>query len=157
MASLLDEEAYSGLERLLRAKRGEAPDVPMLRLLGIEIDEVEHGRIVLRCRPTEEHLNRVGTIHGGYTASVLDTAAALCFLSTHEPGERSTTADLTIKYIRPLLPGMTSLRCEGEVVSAGKRIGVTEARIVDDAGKIYAYAVSTCLKIPASDVGPGAQ
>ena len=106
MASLLDEEAYSGLERLLRAMRGEAPDVPMLRLLGIEIDEVEHGRIVLRCRPTEEHLNRVGTIHGGYTASVLDTAAALCFLSTHEPGERSTTADLTIKYIRPLLPGM---------------------------------------------------
>ena len=113
MASLLDEEAYSGLERLLRSMRGEAPDVPMLRLLGIEIDEVEHGRIVLRCRPTEDHLNRVGTIHGGYTASVLDTAAALCFLSTHEPGERSTTLDLTIKYIRPLLPGMDTLRCEG--------------------------------------------
>ena len=151
MATLLDEDAYSGLERLLRAKRGEAPDVPMLRLLGIEIDEVEHGRIVLRCRPTEEHLNRVGTIHGGYTASVLDTAAALCFLSTHGPGERSTTVDLSIKYIRPLLPGMETLRCVGEVVSAGKRIGVTEARIVDDAGKVYAYAASTCLKIPASD------
>ena len=58
--------------------------------------------------------------------------------------------DLTIKYIRPLLPGMDTLRCEGEVVSAGKRIGVTEARIVDDAGKIYAYAVSTCLKIPCA-------
>ena len=103
MGSLADEDAYSGLERLLRAKRGEAPVVPMLQLLGIEIDEVERGRIVLTCRPTEEHLNRVGTVHGGYTASVLDTAAALCFLSTHEPGERSTTADLTIKYIRPLL------------------------------------------------------
>lgn len=146
MGDLLDEETFGGLERLLRSKRGEAPEVPMLRLLGIEIDEVEHGRIVLTCRPTEEHLNRVNTIHGGYTASVLDTAAALCFQSTHEPGERSTTADLTIKYIRPLLPGMTDLRCEGEVVSAGKRTGVTQARIVDGAGKVYAYAVSTCLK-----------
>ena len=146
MGSLADEDAYSGLERLLRSKRGEAPAVPMLELLGIEIDEVERGRIVLTCRPTEEHLNRVGTVHGGYTAAVLDTAAALCFLSTHEPGERSTTADLTIKFIRPLLPGMETLRCEGEVVSAGKRMGVTEARIVDDTGKVYAYAVSTCLK-----------
>ena len=146
MGSLADEDAFDGLERLLRAKRGEAPVVPMLHLLGIEIDEVERGRIVLTCRPTEEHLNRVGTVHGGYTASVLDTAAALCFLSTPEPGERSTTADLPIKYIRPLLPGMETLRCEGEVVSATKRMGVTEARIVDDAGKVYAYAVSTCLK-----------
>ncbi len=141
------EEAYTGLEQLLRAKRGEAPHAPMLQLLGVDIDDVEPGRIVLSCRPTEVHLNRVGTIHGGYAASVLDTAATLCFLSTHGPGEMSSTIDLTIKYIRPLFPGMGVLRCEGQVISAGKQLGVTEARLVDEVGKIYAHATCTCIKL----------
>ena len=75
--------------------------------------------------------------------------ATLCFLSTHEPGESSATVDLTIKYIRPILAGMETLRAEGQVISAGKRLGVTEARMVDETGKIYAHATCTCIKVRA--------
>ena len=142
----LDREE-SGLEFLKRVVAGEVANVPIGETLGFRAVEVEPGRIVFAGKPDAQSLNLIGTIHGGWSAAILDTAMALAALTTLDARHDFTTLDLKLNYLRPIAPGI-EVRAEGEVVHAGRRVALCEGRIVDAAGKLLVHGTSSCLIVP---------
>lgn len=145
----LDREE-SGLEFLKRVVGGEVANVPIGETLGFRAVEVEPGRIVFAGKPDAQSLNLIGTIHGGWSAAILDTAMALAALTTLDARHDFTTLDLKLNYLRPIAPGI-EVRAEGEVVHAGRRVALCEGRIVDAAGKLLVHGTSSCLIVPRGD------
>lgn len=117
---------------------------PIAETLGFDLVEVAPGRAVFMGEPGEQHLNPIGTVHGGYAATLLDSALGCSIHTLLEPGERYTTVDLNVKYLRAMMPGMGRVTVTGEVVHKGRRIATAEARVVGEDGKLYATGNTTC-------------
>jgi uncharacterized protein (TIGR00369 family) len=136
----------SGLEYMRRVSRGEIELAPMLRLLGMKMTEVEEGRVVITAMGIKpEHENGLGIAHGGFAATLLDTALG-CAVNTVMPaGKIFTTLEMKINYVRPIRPDSGPLTCVGNVVHAGGKTGTAEGRITDASGKLYAHGTMTCI------------
>jgi uncharacterized protein (TIGR00369 family) len=89
----------------------------------------------------------MGTVHGGWIATLLDSAVGCAIHTTLPPGTAYTTAELKISYVRALTPAVGLVRAEGRVINAGRRLGFAEGRINGPDGKLYAHATTTCLVI----------
>ena len=140
-------QGLSGLEyfRKLMADGGEGP--PMLKLLGIRLTEVDEGRVVFAATVDESHYNGMGVAHGGFAATLLDSALG-CAINTMMPaGKRFTTLELKINLTRPLTKEVGPLRCEARVVHVGGRTATSEGRITDRNGKLYAHGTTTCILV----------
>ena len=98
---LLAEDGKSFLSGMLN---GRHPCAPYSDTMDIELVEVEEGCVVFVGRPSARYLNPVGTIHGGWAATILDGAMAYCVHSTLKAGEGYTTIEMKINYVRPVLP-----------------------------------------------------
>jgi uncharacterized protein (TIGR00369 family) len=109
---------------------------------------VAEGRAVFQGEPRREHLNPLGSIHGGYTATLLDSCMACAVHSTLPAGTGYTTVEIKINYVRPLLEATGPVRAEGRIIQPGRRIATAEGRLVDAAGKLYAHGTTTCLVFP---------
>ncbi len=142
------EHEGTGLEYLRRIVAGEIASVPIGDTLGFRPVEVEHGRIVFAGTPDRRSLNLIGTVHGGWAASILDSAMALAALSSLDEHHLFTTLDIKINYVRGMTADTGEVRAEGKVVNAGRRVVLTESRLTDAAGKLLATGQSTCLVIP---------
>jgi uncharacterized protein (TIGR00369 family) len=142
---------HSGLELLRAMSAGELPGPPIMATLGIDAIEAAEGRVTVLMTAREYHYNPLGTVHGGVLATVLDTAAACAVHSTLPAGMGYTSLDLTTKFLRPVNVGSGQLRCEGTVLSAGRRTALAEARLTDEQGRLVAYATSSCLLFPLTD------
>lgn len=142
------EHEGTGLEYLRRIVAGEIASVPIGDTLGFRPIEVEHGRIVFAGTPDRRSLNLIGTVHGGWAASILDSAMALAALSSLDEHHLFTTLDIKINYVRGMTADTGEVRAEGKVVNAGRRVVLTESRLTDAAGKLLATGQSTCLVIP---------
>ncbi|MFC6666347.1 PaaI family thioesterase [Deinococcus radiopugnans] len=106
---------------------------------------MQKGKVTFHLRPEEFHYNPIGSVHGGVYATLLDSALG-CAIHTMLPaGVGYTTLDLAVKYLRPLRLGMGEVRAVAEVISVSRRVATASAQIVDDAGKVYATATTTCL------------
>ena len=137
--------ALDGLEFFQRVMSGEIASAPMAALLGLRITEVDRGRIVVTGTATEQFYNGLGIAHGGFAATMLDTALG-CAVNTIQPAGRVlTTLELKINYTRPLTRASGELRCEATVLHAGSRTATAEARIVDAQGHLCAHATTTCI------------
>jgi len=147
----LDREE-TGLEFLRRVVAGEVRNVPIGETLGFRAVEVEPGRIVFAGKPGAGSLNLIGTIHGGWSAAILDTAMALAALTTLDARHDFTTLDLKLNFLRPIAAG-AEVRAEGSVVHGGRRVVLCEGRIVDAAGKLLVHGTSTCLVVPRAAPG----
>ncbi len=135
-------EPMSGVE-LLRAFQGRGPS-GIARLLGLAIADIEPGRVCLTLRTRPDFANPHGGLHGGVTATLLDSAMACAVLSALPPGGRYTTVDLAVTFLRPVdLDGVT-LTADGEVVHVGRRIATAEGRVRDEADRLVATATTTC-------------
>jgi uncharacterized protein (TIGR00369 family) len=135
----------SGLQFLRAIMGGELPAPPIGALLGFLPIEVEPGRVVFQGTPGPQHFNPLGTVHGGYAATLLDSCVA-CAVQTMLPaGKAYTTLELKVNFIRALTDKAGPVRAEGKVVSVGGQIGIAEGRLTDSAGKLYAFATTTCL------------
>jgi uncharacterized protein (TIGR00369 family) len=145
-ASALEREV-SGLEFLRGLVADRIPNVRIGETLGFRAVEVDAGRIVLTGTPDERSYNLIGTIHGGWTAAILDTAMALAALSTLDAAHDFTTLDIKVNYLRPIAPG-TEVRAEGRLIHGGRRIALCEGTLTDAAGKLLAHGTSTCLIVP---------
>ncbi len=100
---------------------GDLPAPPMSATLKFGLTEVEEGRVVFKGLPTEEHLNPLGTVHGGWTATIMDSALGCAVFTTVKPGEAYTTVEFKVNLVRPLLPGMGEVFCEGaSCIAAGR-------------------------------------
>ncbi|GAB4048306.1 PaaI family thioesterase [Catellatospora paridis] len=135
----------SGLELLHAMARGELPAPPVMHLLGMDSVQAEEGRVVVTMRAQEFHYNPLGGVHGGILATLLDTAAACAVHSTLPAGVGYTSLDLTTKFLRPVSVDSGLLRCEGTVLSRGRRTALAQAQLTDDRGRLLAHATSSCL------------
>jgi uncharacterized protein (TIGR00369 family) len=138
-------EGKPGLELLQRAIAGEFPPPPMAMLMDIRLTEVEKGRAVFRGTPQEFHYNPLGSVHGGYGATLLDSAMGCAVHSTLEAGDLYTTLEFKINFMRALTHETGEVRGIGTVINATRTTAVAEGRIEDGEGRIYAFATTTCV------------
>jgi uncharacterized protein (TIGR00369 family) len=135
----------SGIEFLQGIGEGVLPPAPIAELLGITPVEITPGRAVFQATPSLAHYNPSGTVHGGYAATLLDTAVGCSIHSMLPAGKGYTTLELKVNYIRALTDKTGPVRAEGIVVSLGGQVGIAEGRITDADGRLYAFATTTCL------------
>lgn len=123
---------------------GTLPRPPMASLMDIRLVEVAKGFAVFRGTPQEFHYNPIGTVHGGYGATLLDSAMGCAVHTTLGPGDTYTTLEFKINFLRALTTGTGEVRGIGTVVHAGRTTAIAEGKIVDEGGKLYAFATTTC-------------
>jgi len=129
----------------LRRIRNALGTVPFARLIGIELDEIGSGTATLGLKVRKELKQNHGVVHGGAIASLIDTATAFAILSLLEPGEKVTTVDLTISYLRPITTGR--ITAVARVLRAGRRLLAVSAEVFDKDGKLTTTALSTYIRI----------
>ena len=100
---------------------------------------------VITAEPNETHLNPAGTVHGGLSATLLDSCMGLAILSTLEKGVGQTTLEFKISLLRPITAETGLITAEGAVLSRGRRVGTAEGRITDRDGRLLAHGTTTCL------------
>lgn len=135
----------AGLECLERVISGEFPQPAMGRLMDIRLAEVSTGRAVFVSSPSDFHYNPHGVVHGGFAATILDSAMGCAVHTTLEAGEVYTTLELKVNYVRPLTIETGEVRCTGTVLNVGRTIALAEGRIEGADGKLYGFGTSTCL------------
>lgn len=122
---------------------GRMPGI--LMSLDFELVEVDFGKAVFAGRPGEHAYNPLGTVHGGYAATLLDSACGCAVHSRLTEKQAYTTLELKISYHKSITKHTGLLRAEGNVLSLGRRAAFAEARLTDDRGRLYASATSTLL------------
>lgn len=145
--------AMSGLEFLQAIVRGELPQPPIMATMRSEAVLAEPGHVEFRCTPDGSHFNPLGTVHGGYACTVLDSAAACAGQTVLPAGSGYTSIDLEVRYLRPVLPSAGPFTAVGRVVRPGRRVVFTEAELRDSAGVVVATATSSLLVLPLSGAG----
>lgn len=147
---MADIARYSGLELMHRIMDGTYKPPSIGGALDFVLTEAEEGRVIFTGWPSEAHLNPMGTVHGGWAATIMDSALACAVHTTCLPGEASTTVEFKVNLVRPILPGMGELTCEGRVVHRGRTLAVSEATLRGPDGKTLAFGTETCniLRMP---------
>lgn len=136
------------------------PGIEQLRLflaenrrpgIGVSLDfrlvDVQEGRVTFEGIPGEHAYNPIGSIHGGYAATLLDSACGCAIHSMLSATQTYTTLELKVSYLKAMTKDTGPVRAEGRVVSIGRRVGFAEATLKDANGKVYATATSTLLVI----------
>ena len=134
----------SGLELLQLVIDGTLPRPPMASLMDIQLVEASKGRAVFRGTPQEFHYNPLGSVHGGYGATLLDSAMGCAVHSTLDAGDTYTTLEFKINFLRALTHETGEVQGIGVIVHAGRTTAIAEGKIVDEGGKLYAFATTTC-------------
>ena len=135
----------SGMEFFAAMVEGRVPAPPIMQTLDFSGFSYDEGRVTVRLTPQEFHYNPLGSVHGGVFAALLDTVCGCAVHSKLPAGVIYTSLDLSVKFLRPVAVATGPITAEGSVVHLGRRTALAEARIFDEAGKIYATANSSCL------------
>ncbi len=134
----------TGLEQLLLLmKTGRRP--PIAETLDFNLVEVEKGRAVFEGVPGPHALNPIGSVHGGYAATLLDSCCGCATHAALSADQGYTTVELKIAYHRAITLETGLVRAEGKIVTIGKRVAFAEGRLTDAGGRLYASATSTLL------------
>jgi uncharacterized protein (TIGR00369 family) len=135
----------TGMEVMQAMLRGELPYPPIAKTLDFSLLEVSPGRAVFQGTPGPSHHNPMGTIHGGWYATLLDSALG-CAINTMLPaGSGYTTAELSVNLVRAIGSKAPRVRAEGKVIHCGRQLATAEARLYGPDGTIYAHGTTTCL------------
>ncbi|HEX8774729.1 MAG TPA: PaaI family thioesterase [Pyrinomonadaceae bacterium] len=119
--------------------------IPFVHLLGMELEEVERGAATIRMEVADRLRRNGGIVHGGAIASLMDSAAAFAIMTLLEPGKSTTTIDLTIHYLRPLLKGQA--RAHARVVRSGRRVTVVSVDVMNESEVVAATALTSYLML----------
>src|SRR6202050_3197078 len=142
-------KTMSGLEFVEGLASGALPLNKMAQTLGYDVVEAEIGRVIITLDPTEAHLNPWGTVHGGLTATLLDSCMGLAIQSTLDKGVSSTTLEFKISLVRAITPEGGQIKAEGNVLNCGGRVGTAEGRVTDAKDRLLAHGTTTCLIFPS--------
>jgi len=135
----------TGIETLQLMLRGELPFPPISETLDFSLVEVAPGRAVFQGTPGPSHLNPMGGIHGGWYATLLDSALG-CAVHTMMPvGRGYTTAELGVNLVKAIGKTVQRVRAEGKVIHCGRQLATAEARLYGPDGTLYAHGTTTCL------------
>jgi uncharacterized protein (TIGR00369 family) len=136
-----------GLEALQGVVEGRVPTPPMGRLMGLMLVEVARGRAVFEAEPAEYHYNPSAVVHGGFAATILDSAMGCAVHTLGEAGDTYTTLELKVNFIGALRTTTGKVRATGTVVHAGRTTAVAEGRLEGPDGRLYAHGTCTCLLV----------
>lgn len=125
--------------------RGELPPPPIAQTLNFLLVAVERGRVVFQGTPLRDFYNPLGSIHGGWIATLLNSCVGCAVHSTLSAGKGYTTVELKVNYIRAVSDTTGPVRAEGKIIALGSRIATAEGRLVDARGRLLAHATTTCL------------
>jgi uncharacterized protein (TIGR00369 family) len=137
--------AMSGLEFLRGLMDGSLPAPAFGATSRITPVEAEAGRVVFEGVPHSDFYNPMGTVHGGWIATLIDTAMACAVHSSLKAGEIFTTVEMNVTYVRPVQQTTGKLRCEGVLLHSGGRVASAEGKVYDAAGNLIAHGSETCL------------
>jgi uncharacterized protein (TIGR00369 family) len=135
----------TGLEFVQGLANRTLPLNTIARTLGYDVIEAADGLVVITAVPSDDLLNPAGTVHGGFSAVLLDSCMGLAVQSTLDKGVASTTLEFKISLVRPITPETGEIRAEGIVLNRGRRVGTAEGRITDGKGRLLAHGTTTCL------------
>ena len=144
-ATAASAHALPGLEFLHRLTSGLVPLPPVVELLGLRATYAMPGRVVFEYDAREEHYGSLGAVHGGILTAVLDTAMSAAAHTTLDAGVGFATVEQHTSFLRPVTLGVGVLRAEGIAIHSGSRLATAEAKLVDEAGTLYANGSSTSL------------
>jgi uncharacterized protein (TIGR00369 family) len=143
MAAAIAE--LSGLERMRRVIAGELPQSPIAQLMHFRMTEASEGRAVFEGVPEEYHYNPIGMVHGGFAATLLDSAMG-CAVHTLLPAKVGyTTLEFKLNFVKPVKIGTGPVRAIGTVLHGGRTTSLAEGRLVSLDGTLHAHATTTCL------------
>jgi uncharacterized protein (TIGR00369 family) len=146
VASAAAGARLAGLDYMQAIRRGEIPAPPISVTLRMGPVDVEEGRAVFEGHPGEEHYNPIGVVHGGYAATLLDSAIGCAVHTTLPAGLGYATLTLETKFVRAITRDTGPVRAEGWIVHRGRRQATAEARLVAaETGKLLAHATGTCM------------
>ena len=142
--------SQTGLEFLKAMVAGKVPQAPMAATLGFRLVEAAQGHAVFEGTPEFRLYNPIGTVHGGFHASLLDSALGCAIFSTLAKGETWTTLELKINFVRAMSKDTGPVRAEGRLIHRGRTVATSEGTLKDRAGKLYAHATTTCMIFPVN-------
>lgn len=144
----------TGLEVVAAMGAGRLPLPPMAQVLPIEPYAWSEGEVEFRANADARFLNPMGTVHGGWAMTMLDTAMAVAAQTMLAPGESYTSIDTAVRFVRPVRVDTGDLRVLGRVMNRGRRVITVEGRLEDHAGTLFAHGSSSCLVAPVRDEPP---
>src|ERR1700712_5747298 len=139
MASMAGIDFFPGIPG------GQLPAPPIMQTIEPFDSTAEPGHVVMHSIPAFRHYNPIGSVHGGYAATLLDSAMGLAVHSTLPPGTGYTTLEFKVSFIRGMTKDTGPVRTEGRTLNVGRRAATAEARITDSKGRLLAHATTTCL------------
>ncbi|OTG71549.1 phenylacetic acid degradation protein [Acinetobacter sp. ANC 4169] len=144
----MNPQQMSGLEIMQAMCAGTLPAPSMSETIPMLTGKVELGKVHFKVKADQRHLNPLGGVHGGFAATVLDSVTGCAVFSMLEAGIGYGTIDLNVKMCRPI-PQNKELLAIGTIINISKNLGISEGKIVDEDGKLYAHATATCMIIRA--------
>ena len=136
----------SGIELLRDVFSGKLPPPPITATMGFRGVEVDEGRAVFEGEPGEHLYNPIGSVHGGFAMTLLDSAMGCAIHTTLKAGERYTTLEVKANFVRPITAATGPVRCEGVVVHRGGTVATAEGKLFAvESGKLLAHGTTTCL------------
>jgi uncharacterized protein (TIGR00369 family) len=141
----IDIAAMTGLEVLEAIRDGRIPHPSMAHTLGFRLTDVSDGRAVITGETGPDYCNPNGTIHGGWSAAVLDSAMGSAVHSTLPAGADFTIVEFKIDFVRTVTMSTGKVEAEGTIVQVGKQIGRADGIMRDADGRILAKGTTTCL------------
>jgi uncharacterized protein (TIGR00369 family) len=150
VVSMVEAAELTGLELMQAISKGELPGPSIGAAMNFRMVNVEEGEVTFAGTPHEGLMNPMGTVHGGWAATLLDSVLACAIHTLCPKGYASTSIDLKVNFVRPILPSSGRLTARGKVIHPGRQIATSEATLMDENGKLYAHGVQACsiFKIP---------
>jgi uncharacterized protein (TIGR00369 family) len=137
--------AMSGIEYMGAIVAARVPPPPIAVTMRMRPIEVGDGRAVFEGEPGEEHYNPIGVVHGGYAATLLDSALGCCVHTTLPAGVGYTSLGLEVKYVRPITRETGRVICEAGVLHRGRRQATAAATLKDTSGRLLSHGSATCM------------
>ncbi|HEY9096563.1 MAG TPA: PaaI family thioesterase [Hydrogenophaga sp.] len=145
VASPAQVAGKSGIELMQAMLRGEIPYAPIAKTLDFLVIGIGDGEAIFQGTPGPQHFNPMGSVHGGWFATLLDSALGCAVHTKMAPGQGYTTAELSVNIVKALTPKVQRVRAIGRVIHCGRQLATADARLVGPDGTLYAHATTTCL------------
>jgi uncharacterized protein (TIGR00369 family) len=141
--------SYDGIGFLKAIADGTLPRPPISELLGFDLVEVEPGKAVFEGLPEQRHYNPIGTVHGGYALTLMDSCMSCAVQTLLKQGEIYTTLELKVNLVRAITADTGKIRATGRIIHRGRTTGTAEGDVRDAAGNLLAHGTTTCMIFPA--------
>jgi uncharacterized protein (TIGR00369 family) len=137
--------AMAGIDFVRAIFDGQLPAPPIMQGIEPFDSSAEPGVVVMHSTPGFRHYNPIGSVHGGYAATLLDSAMGLAVHSALPAGSGYTTLEFKVSFIKGMTMDTGAVRTEGRILNVGRRAATAEARMTDAKGRLLAHATTTCL------------